>query len=280
MENSVGNRKVRGNEHSVAQRSEHSIAYSIAHSNIHCNARRNSHCTDQSFEQSNSHSMHQSVECHDFVGISEPLMGQDIAYESMRVINSMNETDSNAVAVEQKIEYYLGPVPKRVAASAYKPNSRAKLPRIDSRSEGFEELPEHVKSKIYEREELEREIRKAAESLIKDEDRLDLKPHMLIKWRYKTAVYLIEQHPQWAPALIKKMVGISKDEFYYYDNNPQCLDRYDEIKKCVMECFEIHGKGKAGFRRMTVLLKKHYGISLSQPTVRKYMHELGIKGSN
>ena len=141
----------------------------------------------------------------------------------MRVINSMNETDSNAVTMEQKIEYYLGPVPKRVAASAYKPNSRAKLPRIDSRSEGFEELPEHVKSKIYEREELEREIRKAAASLIRDEDRLDLKPHMLIKWRYKTAVYLIEQHPQWTPALIKKMVGISKDEFYYYANNPQCL---------------------------------------------------------
>ena len=60
----------------------------------------------------------------------------------------MNETDSNAVTMEQKIEYYLGPVPKRVAASAYKPNSRAKLPRIDSRSEGFEELPEHVKSKF------------------------------------------------------------------------------------------------------------------------------------
>ena len=179
----------------------------------------------------------------------------------------MNETDSNAVTMEQKIEYYLGPVPKRVAASAYKPNSRAKLPRIDSRSEGFEELPEHVQSKIYEREELEREIRKAAASLIRDEDRLDLKPHMLIKWRYKTAVYLIEQHPQWAPALIKKMVGISKDEFYYYANNPQCLDRYD-------------GKGKVGCRTMPVLLKKHYGISLSHLTVRKYMHELGIKGSN
>ena len=198
----------------------------------------------------------------------------------MRVINSMNETDTNAVTMEQKIEYYLGPVPKRVAASAYKPNSRAKLPRIDSRSEGFEELPEHVKSKIYEREELEREIRKAAASLIKDEDRLDLKPHMLIKWRYKTAVYLIEQHPQWAPALIKKMVGISKDEFYYYANNPQCLDRYHEIRKCVLECFEIHGKGKAGCRTMPALLKKHYGISLSHLTVRKYMHELGIKGSN
>ncbi len=192
----------------------------------------------------------------------------------------MNETDSNAVTMEQKIEYYLGPVPKRVAASAYKPNSRAKLPRIDSRSEGFEELPEHVKRKIYEREELEREIRKAAASLIKDEDRLDLKPHMLIKWRYKTAVYLIEQHPQWTPALIKKMVGISKDEFYYYANNPQCLDRYDEIRKCVLECFEIHGKGKAGCRTMPALLKKHYGISLSHLTVRKYMHELGIKGSN
>ena len=177
----------------------------------------------------------------------------------------MNETDSNAVTMEQKIEYYLGPVPKRVAASAYKPNSRAKL---------------HVKSNIYEREELEREIRKAATSLIKDEDRLDLKPHMLIKWRYKTAVYLIEQHPQWTPALIKKMVGISKDEFYYYANNPQCLDRYDEIRKCVMECFEIHGKGKAGYRTMPALLKKHYGISLSHLTVRKYMHELGIKGSN
>ena len=198
----------------------------------------------------------------------------------MRAINSMNATDSNAVTMEQKIEYYLGPVPKRVAASAYKPNSRAKLPRIDSRSEGFEELPEHVKSKIYEREELEREIRKAAASLIKDEDRLDLKPHMLIKWRFKTAVYLIEQHPQWTPALIKKMVGISKDEFYYYANNPQCLDRYDEIRKCVKECFEIHGKGKAGCRTMPALLKKHYGISLSHLTVRKYMHELGIKGSN
>ena len=234
----------------------------------------------QSAEHSNNRSMHQSAECHDFVDSCESHICQEIAYKSTRVINRMNETDSNAVTMEQKIEYYLGPVPKRVAASAYKPNSRAKLPRIDSRSEGFEELPEHVKSKIYEREELEREIRTAAESLIKDEDRLDLKPHMLIKWRFKTAVYLIEQHPQWTPALIKKMVGISKDEFYYYANNPQCLDRYDEIRQCVKECFEIHGKGKAGCRTMPVLLKKHYGISLSHLTVRKYMHELGIKGSN
>lgn len=62
------------NIHCNAKRNSHLTDQSSEHSNTYCNARRNSHCTDQSYEQSNSHSMHQSVECHDFVGNSEPIM--------------------------------------------------------------------------------------------------------------------------------------------------------------------------------------------------------------
>ena len=102
------------------------------------------------------------------------------------------------VSLFDKIDYYLGPYPERVPASNYKPNSRAKLPRIDSLSEGFDKLPQHVKDKIYHREMQEAEIRKAAASLIGDDDKLDLKHHMLVKWRFKAALYLINNNPEWS----------------------------------------------------------------------------------
>lgn len=180
------------------------------------------------------------------------------------------------VSLFDKIDYYLGPYPERVPASNYKPNSRAKLPRIDSLSEGFDKLPQHVKDKIYHREMQEAEIRKAAASLIGDDDKLDLKHHMLVKWRFKAALYLINNNPEWSPSLIKKMVGLTKDEYYYYSHNMDKLDPYEIIKPRIKECFEVHGKGKAGCRSMLDLLRRHYGIYLSIFTIRRLMKECGV----
>lgn len=186
---------------------------------------------------------------------------------------SLTKIEPPQVSIFEKIDYYLGPIPKRVPASEYKPNSRAKLPRIDSASEGFTKLPEHVQEKILEREHIESEIRKAAASLIRDEDKVPLKHHLLVKWRFKAANYLISNNPEWPASLIKKMVGISSDEYYYYTNNASNLDPYEIIRPSIRECFVLYGKSQKGYRPMTALLRQHYGIFLSQHVVRRLMKE-------
>ena len=173
--------------------------------------------------------------------------------------------------------YFLGEFPARVPASTYNPGSRAPLPRIDTRSEGFHDLPEHHRRTLLDREQTEFDIRKAAAELIELEGLKPLPGHELIKWRYRTASFLIERHPEWKPSTIKNMVGITSRQFNYYQEHPDSLDPYAVIETKFKYCFKEIGKGLAGRRVMAKLLRKHFGIYLAPATVAKLMKKYGLK---
>lgn len=178
--------------------------------------------------------------------------------------------------IVEAVDYFLGKFPARVPASSYDPQSRAPLPRIDTRSAGFMDLPERHRINLLQREKTELEIRAAAAELIKIDDVKTISDHELVKWRYRTACTLIDSHPEWKPATIKMMVGITSRQFNYYKENPDSLDPYAVIEDKLRSCFYETAKGQAGCRLMTVLLRKHYGIYLARATVRKLMKRYGL----
>lgn len=178
------------------------------------------------------------------------------------------------VTIADKIEFYLGPYPKRVPASSFNPGPKVKLPRIDSNSRGFEELPEHLKKKIYERELLEQKIRQAATNLICDDDKVDIDQHTLMKWRFKAVNYLKEHNPKWPVSLIKLMLNISSNMYCYYKNNVASIDPYEEIRPIVKKCF--HENHECGHRPLMLYLREQYGVSLSAPVVSRLMKECGL----
>jgi putative transposase len=68
---------------------------------------------------------------------------------------------------------------------------------------------------------------------------------------------------------------MARSSFYYYQKQLQIVDKYDEIKASIKLIYHKH-KGRLGYRRITLLLRKH-GQLINHKTVLRLMRCLKLK---
>ncbi len=71
-----------------------------------------------------------------------------------------------------------------------------------------------------------------------------------------------------------KLANIPRSTYYYFSKKTE--DKYSYEKEVIKEIFEFN-KGRYGYRRITITLRKEYGIILNHKTVLKIMRLLGLK---
>lgn len=68
---------------------------------------------------------------------------------------------------------------------------------------------------------------------------------------------------------------LSRSVFYYWNGRTAVTDQYAGIKRLIQHVYDRH-KGRYGYRRITLSLRKR-GHLINHKTVRKLMHQLGLK---
>ena len=68
---------------------------------------------------------------------------------------------------------------------------------------------------------------------------------------------------------------MARSTYYYYLKHSD-TDKYDEVRKEILDIFDKN-KGRYGYRRILVILKNR-GYIINHKTVLKLMNELNIKG--
>ena len=69
---------------------------------------------------------------------------------------------------------------------------------------------------------------------------------------------------------------MARSTFYYHVKRASSPDRYDGVRKAVVETYGRH-KGRYGYRRVTARLRSD-GIVVNHKTVRRLMSEMGLRG--
>lgn len=75
--------------------------------------------------------------------------------------------------------------------------------------------------------------------------------------------------------LLLNCMNMVRSTYYYYEKKGQAIDKYQEIKDLIKQIYNYH-KGRLGYRRITLLIKKE-GILINHKTVLRLMKFLGLK---
>ena len=70
-------------------------------------------------------------------------------------------------------------------------------------------------------------------------------------------------------------MNMARSSFYYYSKKTQLTDKYADTKALIQSIYHKH-KGRLGYRRITLLLRKK-GIVINYKTVLRLMKSLGLK---
>ena len=74
-----------------------------------------------------------------------------------------------------------------------------------------------------------------------------------------------------------KAAGLARSTLYYQLSLQKAKDKYADVKQLIASIFHEH-RGRYGYRRIHCELQKR-GLKFSGKTVRKLMHQLGLKVS-
>lgn len=75
--------------------------------------------------------------------------------------------------------------------------------------------------------------------------------------------------------LLLNCVNMVRSTYYYYEKKGLLKDKYQEIKQLIKQIYDHH-KGRLGYRRITLLIRKK-GILINHKTVLRLMKFLGLK---
>lgn len=75
--------------------------------------------------------------------------------------------------------------------------------------------------------------------------------------------------------LLLNCMNMVRSTYYYYEKKGQVIDKYQKIKDLIKQIYNYH-KGRLGYRRITLLIKKE-GILINHKTVLRLMKFLGLK---
>jgi transposase InsO family protein len=70
-------------------------------------------------------------------------------------------------------------------------------------------------------------------------------------------------------------INMARSSFYYYSKKTQKVAKYEDIKALIQGIYHKH-KGRLGYRRITLLLRKE-GLVINHKTVLRLMKSLGLK---
>jgi putative transposase len=76
-------------------------------------------------------------------------------------------------------------------------------------------------------------------------------------------------------AILLSCMRMARSSFYYYEKQMQAVDKYDETKARIRLIYHKH-KGRLGYRRITILLRKQ-GQLINHKTVLRLMRCLKLK---
>lgn len=85
----------------------------------------------------------------------------------------------------------------------------------------------------------------------------------------------MELRPVFDLEVLLNQTSMARSSYYYHEKKNQLSDKYDSIKRSIKKIYEHH-KGRYGYRRITLELKKT-GIIINHKTVFRLMKQLGIK---
>lgn len=70
-------------------------------------------------------------------------------------------------------------------------------------------------------------------------------------------------------------INMARSSFYYYSKKTQIVAKYEDIKVLIQGIYHKH-KGRLGYRRITLLLRKE-GLVINHKTVLRLMKSMGLK---
>ncbi len=85
----------------------------------------------------------------------------------------------------------------------------------------------------------------------------------------------MELRPVFDLEVLLDQTKMARSSYYYHEKKNQLTDKYDSIKKSIKKIYEHH-RGRYGYRRITLELKK-VGIIINHKTVLRLMKQLGLK---